>query len=370
MSAPLLVWLCGCHSSSKPPPRPPHVSTALVVQRDVPIYVDAIGQAITPQEVQVRPQVQGQLLEAYVQQGAIVKEGDLLYIIDPRPYQALLDQAQSQMRRDLALLEIAEKTVERYKQVIEEDFISALAYEQYESNAQAAKAQVELDRAAIAAAQLNVDFCRVLAPVSGKISSFNVNVGNILTAYDVNFLTIIRPFNPIDISFSLPQQQFEMIRAEQGNEGFWPFVATLPEKPQVQVEGKTYFIDNAINQNTGTILLKGRCANQSWDFWPGEFVRVKVLKKIAQRAFMVPPGAVLMGRNGPYLYVVGAGSKATVRNVAVLTRTDDYVAFESAEIKEGDVVIVDGQINIAPGSLVTATLIGEPKRAFQEDVKA
>ncbi len=144
-----------------------------------------------------------------------------------------LDEAIAQLAHDQALLVYAEKTVERYKKVVEDNFISKLTYEQYESTAAAARAQVELDKAAITAAQINVDYCQVVAPVSGKISYFNVDVGNILAVDDPNQITVIRPFSPIDITFSLPQQQFELIRHVQGDAGEWKFVATLPENPNI-----------------------------------------------------------------------------------------------------------------------------------------
>jgi membrane fusion protein, multidrug efflux system len=325
-----------------------------VQQRDIPIYIDAIGQVIPTVTVNIRPQVAGKLIKTYIMQGAIVKEGDVIYEMDPRPYQALLDEAVAQLAHDKALLEYAEQAVLRYKKVLEDDFISILNYEQYVSNAEAARAQVELDKAAIVAAQINLDFCKIVAPVSGKISFFNVDVGNILAIDDPNQITVVRPFSPIDITFSLPQQQFELIRHEQGDDGEWKFVAALPESPDHPFDGTTYFIDNQINQNTGTILLKGRLPNVNRELWPGEFIRVKVLYKMAPGALIVTPSAVLIGKDGPYIYTVDKDGKAAAENVAVLTRTEEYIAIQSAQVHSGDTVIVDGQINVAPGIIVNA----------------
>lgn len=349
-----MVVLCmtGCKNKVKPVRPNPNVTTAVVEQRNVPIYIDAIGQAIPPVTVQVRPQVQGKLIATYIQQGDIVNAGDVLYTIDPRPYQDALDQAKAQLVHDEALLLYAEQTVKRYKSVVEQDFVSILTFEQYESSAAAAKAQVELDKAAVATAQLNVDFCNIVAPVSGKISYSAVDVGNVLIAYDTNAITVIRPFNPIDISFSLPQQHFELIRRVQGNAGLWPFIATLPESPKINYEGVTYFLDNQVDQNTGTILLKGRLKNMDRELWPGEFMRVKVLHMMAPNALVVPPGTILIGKDGPYLYVMDQDNKVSTHNVKVLIRTDEYIAIESAELKGGDVVVVDGQVNITPGITV------------------
>jgi len=343
-----LLALSSCKKSSNQKTGPT-VSVAAVIQCDVPIYVDAIGQAISPVTVQLRPQVAGKLLATYIQQGDIVKEGQLLYKVDPRPYQAILDEAKAQLVHDTALLEYANKTVERFKPVVEDDFVSILTFEQYVSNARAAQAQVELDQAAIQAAQINVDFTSVVAPVSGKVSQFVVDVGNIVAVDDPTAIVSIKPFSPIDILFSLPQQQLEKIRKVQGNEGKWDFIAVLPEDPDKKVDGTTYFIDNQVNQNTGTILMKGRLANTDWQFWPGEFVKVQVLYRTVQDAFIVPPGAILMGKGGPYIYTIDADGKAKATNVDVLTRTDEYIAFTSPDIHKGDLAITDGQIKIAPG---------------------
>lgn len=350
-----IIAIAGCSKEPDKKRPSPTVAIAIVQQRDVPIYIDAIGQVVPQVEVQVRPQVQGMLIKAHIQEGALVKEGDILYNIDPRPFIAALKEAKSQLKHDQALLEIAEKTVERYKTVVEDDFISKLTYEQYEASAAAARAQVELDKASIEIAQLNLNYCNVTAPITGKISYFNIDVGNILSAYDPNAITTIRPFEPIDISFSLPQQYFEMIRKVQGNKDGWPFIAILPESPQIKHEGKTYFIDDQVDQNTGTIILKGTLSNKHWQLWPGEFVKVNVLYKVAQQAFVVPPGAILIGKDGPYLYTLDQDNKVVPHQLKILTRTEDFVAFESKTIQKGDRTVIDGQINIAPG-IVAAVL--------------
>jgi len=342
----------GCYKKQQQKPPAPRVTTTSIKQQTIPIYIDAIGQVISMATVYIRPQAAGKLVKAYIEQGAIVNEGDILYEIDPRPYQALLDESLAQLKHDQALLEYAEKVVQRYKEVVEDDFIAILNYEQFVSNAEAARAQVALDKAAITTAQINLDFCKIVAPMSGKISYFNVYVGNILAVDDPNQITILLPLSPIDITFSLPQQQFELIRHEQGDAGKWQFVATLPENPTHPFEGTTYFIDNQIDQNTGTILLKGRFSNEDRTLWPGEFMRVKVLYKMAPEALIVPPSAVLIGKDGPYIYTVDKERKAINKNVTVLTRTEEYVAIHSAQVHAGDTVIVDGQINVAPGLLV------------------
>ncbi len=354
----LTLGVYSCKQASKKK-HPPHVVVAKVAQRDVPIYVDAIGQSISPVSVDIKPQVTGKLISTYIQQGDIVKKGDIIYQIDPRPYQAVLEEAKAQLEHDLALLEYAEKTVASYKPIVDEDFIAVLTFEGYLSNAAAARAQVELDRAAITAAQINVEFCDIVAPISGKISYFVIDVGNVLILENPTAITTIKPFDPIDILFSLPQQQLEMIRAVQGNEGKWKFTVVLPEHPDKKIEGTTYFIDNQVNQNTGTILMKGKLNNENWEFWPGEFVKVQVLHRIAPNAFVVPPGGVLIGKDGPYIYTVDSEQMTSVHNVKVLIRTDEYIAFDASDVCEGDTIVIEGQLNIAPGMKVKTSEVGK-----------
>ncbi len=347
--------LTGCFKKkSTPKPPPPQVTTTEVKQEEVPIFIDAIGQVIPPVTVNIRPQVNGKLIKTYIQQGDIVLEGNVIYEIDPSPYQAVLDEAIAQLKHDQALLSYAEETVLRYKKVVEDDYISILNYDQFVTNEVAAREQVELDKAAVRAAEINLNWCKIVAPVSGKISFFNVDVGNILVIDDPNQITVIRPFSPIDIEFSLPQQQFEMIRQVQGNEGQWKYEAALPENPNHIIKGTTYFIDNQIDQNTGTILLKGRLPNEDRFLWPGEFIKVKVLYKMAPDALIVPPSSVLIGKDGPYIYTVDKEGIAKAINVGVLTRTEQYIALQSDNVHAGDTVIVDGQINVAPGIKVNA----------------
>lgn len=350
----IFFLLSGCQSSPRPQAPPPKVATATVKQSDIPLYIDTIGQAVSPVVVNIRPQVSGKLVSVYVKEGGVVEQGDLLYSIDPRPYQAILDQASAKLEYDLTLSKYADQVVERYKTIVEEDFISVLTYEEYVSNAQAAKALLEQDRAAVRAAEINLAFCQIQAPVSGKISYFNVDVGNVVVIDDPNALTVIRPSTPIYVSFSLPQHYFEKIREEQGDEGHWKFAAYLPEHPEEIFTGTTFFMDNQINPNTGTILLKGEFDNRKKEIWPGAFLKVKVLYKVALQAFSLPPGGILIGKSGPYVYAVNGEQKAETHQVSVLMRADEYVAFTSSTLQQGDTVIIDGQINVAPGVVVDA----------------
>jgi len=354
----LFILLCfvftGCGKKAKPVNPPPAVTVAEIQRQDVPVYFDSIGLAVPTSVVPVRPLVGGKLIMTYVKEGDEVEQGQLLYTVDPRPFQDALVQAEANLTKDEALLKYAKKTEERYKSVVEEDYISKLSFEQFQTNTSSAAAQITFDQAAIAEAKLNLEFCDIVAPIAGKISYFNVYVGNIVVASDTNAITTIRPFSPIDISFSLPQTQFELVRQAQGNTKDWDFIANLPEDPKTIYAGKTTFIDNQLDQDTGTILIKGRIPNKGRPIWPGAFLNVKVMQRMAKQALTVPPGAVLVGKDGPYLYTLDKDNKVWPQNVTVITRNEGYIAIESDKLHPGDKVISDGQINIAPGMLVKA----------------
>ncbi len=348
----LSLFMSGCGREIKVTRPPPSVSVSEIGQMDVPVYFDSIGIAVPTSTVPVRPQVGGKLLVTYVKEGDDVEEGQLLYTIDPRPFKDALDIAEANLTKNEALLKYAKKTEERYATVVEQDYVSKLSFEQYQTNTLAAAAQVISDKAAVSNAKLNLDFSNVVAPIAGKISNFNIYVGNIVIADDPIALTTIRPFSPIDISFSLPQSQFDLVRQAQGDRGIWNFIAISPEDPKKIYEGKSWFIDNQINQDTGTLLIKGSLPNYTREIWPGMYLRIKVLQKMVPNALTVPPGAILIGRDGPYLYTMDAEHKVTPINVNVITRNEEYIAVTSDQLQPGMQVVYDGQINVAPGMQV------------------
>jgi multidrug efflux system membrane fusion protein len=348
----LICALASCEKAVKPERPLPAVSTAKVVKENVPVYVDSIGQVIPTITVQIRPQVGGKLITTYIKQGDEVKENQLLYEIDPRPFKAALEQAQAQLKKNQALLSYAKKTEERYAKVVEEDYISKLAFEQYQSNTLAATSQVAADEAAVKQAKINLEFTKIYAPVAGKISSFVIDVGNVVVADDPTAITVIRPHSYVDIAFAIPQHQFELVRRFQGDHGEWKFIATLPESPQNPHEGTSFFINNELSADTGTILIKGQVPNFERKLWPGEYVKVKLLQNVAENAKIVPPGTVLIGKDGPYVYVLNSDNTVSVKQVKVIYRSEEFIAVDSEELKENDTVITDGQINIAPGTKV------------------
>lgn len=340
-------------SCSSPPPkqelsRPVVVETA--TQEDVPIFLETIGNAYASITVELRPEVQGKVIETHIKQGQSVKKGELLYSIDPQIYKANLARAKANLQKNQALLEFAKQKLERYSQLKEKDFVAAIALEELEGNVKSLKAQIASDLADLELAKINYDRSFIRSPVNGRISQFKIDIGNVVQAYDPNALTEILVIEPIEIRFSFPQKDFLEIQ-KYFREGNLAFNVILPDESFLEEEGEVSFIDNKIDLASGTILLKGRVPNAKQKVWPGAFVRVRVYLTIKKGATIVPQDSVQIGQKGPYVFVIDKDQKADLRLVRTGQKIGRNIVIEEG-IKPGEAVVVDGQINLRPGTKV------------------
>lgn len=358
-----IVFTCSLLGCSSPPQKPETVLPVTigdVVVEDVPITIEVIGNVYSLQTVQVRPQVGGVVTEAYVKQGQYVKKGDPLYQIDPRPYQAALEQAKAALIKDIAALTFAELRVARYADLTKEDYFAKINYEQFQTDAQASKGQVLSDEANVALAELNLEWSKPVSPIDGKISQYLIDPGNIVIANDLNALTDIRQITPADIRFNVTQKDFVEVQKALKN-GLLKFEAIMPQYPELPREGKIYFVDNHIDLNTGTVLLKGTVTNEDEMFWPGEFVRVRLYLRVEPNALLVSEEAVQIGQEGPFLYVYDpVTSKVEYRKVVKGEKWNRMFIIEDG-IKPGEKVVLKGQVNLRPGSKVFIADASEKK---------
>lgn len=349
----LMVFLfTGCvdHKKKQEEPSFP-VEIGDVIQKDVPIFIEAIGNVYSLQSVDIRPQVGGIILEAYVKQGQYVKKGDPLYKIDPRPYQATLDQAKATLIKDLATQTYSDIQVKRYADLVKQDFISKLNYDQYVSTLDSAKAQVLSDQAAVRTAEINLEWCVPVSPIDGKISQYNIDPGNLVIANDTTALTNIRQINPADIRFNIPQKDF--IRVQKAMQsGILKFEVILPQDEKHPREGHIYFIDNHIDLTTGTILLRGTVPNENEMFWPGEFIRIRLQLRIQPNALLVSEEAVGIGQDGPFVYVYNPETSRVEYRKVVKGETIDHLTLIEKGIALGEKVVLKGQVNLRPGRKV------------------
>lgn len=346
-----LLWtFSGCSKKEKEEIKYP-VTVADVIQKDTPIFIESIGNAYSLYTVQIRPQVGGIIIDAHVKQGQVVKKGDLLYKIDPRPFQAALDQAKGALIKDQATLRLAEVTAKRYADLVQKDFISKLNYEQYVANIDTAQGQVLIDQAAVAIAQINLDWTTVLSPIDGKISQFNIDPGNLVVPNDTNALTDLRSISPADIRFYVNQTDYIAVQKAM-RENQLKFEVYMPQNPDNIREGKIYFYDNHLDLSTGTILIKGTVPNEDEYFWPGEFVRVRLQLRVQPNALLVPEEAIQYGQKGSFVYVFNPEtSTVDYRSIVKGERVGKMFLIENG-LEPGEKVVTRGQVNLRPNAKV------------------
>lgn len=347
----MVAVLGGCSQKKAPPPPSYPITITEAIEKSTPIYVEAIGNVYSLQTIAVRPQVSGIIEKAHVKQGQYVKKGDVLYTIDPRPYQAVLDQAKANLSKDEAALKLAKITVERYKDLVSKDYVSKLNFETYQTNVSLDEAQIEVDKALVDQAQINLDYTTITTPIDGKISQYNIDPGNLVVANDPNTLTTIREITPADIRFNITQQDFVSVQKAM-HDKVLKFEVILPQDKEHPREGKIYFVDNNIDLTTGTILLRGTVENTDEFLWPGEFVRVRLQLKVYPDAILVPEEAVQIGQKGTFVYIYHPeNSTVEYRPVVRGARHEKRVILEQG-VKVGEKVVVTGQVNLRPDAKV------------------
>ena len=335
------------------------VTVAQVEKKNVPQQVTAIGTVEPMQTVQVRTQVTGTLVGVHFREGQEVKRGDLLFTLDPRPYQAALAQAQSAVARDRAKLLDAESNARRLTELAQKEYVTAQQAESARADAASLKATVAADEAAVEQARLNLAYCTIRAPVTGRTGSVLVHAGNVVKANDI-VLVVIDQLQPIYVSFSVPERVLPQVRARAGEQ--LPVVARLSDQKPGEVpesgairgeaaQGTLTFVDNAVNSLTGTILLKATFPNTDETLWPGSFAMATVTLGELRDAVVAPSQAVQRGQQGQYVFVVKQDGTVESRPVTVSLQDDRQSVIEKG-LAPGEVVVTDGQLRLAPGARV------------------
>lgn len=347
-----LLILGGCKRNiHKPEERTFPVTIADVQQRDVPIFIESIGNVYAQQIVQVRPQVGGIVLKVFVEEGQYVKKDDPLYQIDPRLYKDRLDAAKATLVKDIAALKFAQIRVDRYAELVKKDYFSKLNFDQYTTEVDAAKGQVSIDEADIALAELNLEWTTLTSPIDGKISLFKIDPGNLVAANDPNALTDIRQITPAEIRFNVTQKDFVAVQKAR-TEGTLGFEVFLPQKVDQPRSGQIFFIDNHLDLSTGTILIMGTVENQDELFWPGEFVRVRLKLGTYPNAVLVPEEAIQVGQQGSFIYVyIPETGRVEYRAVDKGEKIEQQVVIKKG-VQPFEKVVTKGQVNLKPGSKV------------------
>ncbi|MCG6963278.1 MAG: efflux RND transporter periplasmic adaptor subunit [Acidobacteria bacterium] len=348
----LLLASCSGGATGNQARGPAPVTASTAVAKDVPIVVRAIGTVEAYKTISVKAQVGGELIRMAFQEGQDVKKGTILFEIDPRPYQAALDGALADLARDQAKLSSAEDDVRRYAELVKKDYVTQQQFTQVKANADALKATVEADKAAVQNARLNLGYCTVRAPIDGRTGTILVQQGNVIKANDAPVLTL-NQVSPIYIDFSVPESDLADIR-RRASEGTLKVDATLPDQPGEPFTGQLSFIDNSVNQATGTILLKATFENRNRSLWPGQFVNLSLVLRTDTGVVVVPTQAVQRGQEGEFLYVIKPDKTVDLRTVTVGQQLDGDSVIDKG-VKAGETVVTDGQLRLYPGAKVAVT---------------
>jgi multidrug efflux system membrane fusion protein len=348
----LAVAAAGCsHSMVRSEDRPVvPVRVATAFTRTVPVQVRVIGNGEAFSTVSIKSQVNAELMEVHFQEGQFVKKGDLLFTLDRRPFDAALHQAEANLARDQAQLELAEVQAKRYANLYQAGVAPKEQADQMQANADALKAAVLADKAATEYAKLQLEYCFIYSPIDGRTGTLMVHVGNLVKANDVPVLVVINQITPIYVAFSPPEDVLPQVKKYMAL-GRLKVEAFPPDDPQRPETGFLSFVDNAVDSTTGTIRLKGTFENVSHRLWPGQFVNVALTLTEQPNAVLVPQQAVQTGQDGQFVFVVKSDQTVESRAVTV-SRTFEGDAIVEKGVHPGDVVVTDGQSGLVPGARV------------------
>jgi multidrug efflux system membrane fusion protein len=353
--AALVAYLASGTSASGtakgPAPAPVPVSVVTVAQQSMPMRIAAIGNVEPFATVSVKARVDGQIVDVGFKEGEEVREGQLLFRIDPRPYEAALRQAEATHQRDTAAAAQARSQEKRYLELLEKNFVSKDAYAQFRTNAETAEAVAAASRAAVENARLSVDYCTIRSPINGFAGKTLIQRGNLVKANDTASLIVLNQVRPVYVNFAVPEQNLDAIRTYMAR-GPLGVSAVPPGSSHQANGGRLVFVDNAVDSTTGTIRLRAQFPNQDLALWPGQYVNVAVTLFEQDAALVVPADSVQNGPQGQYVYVVKPDLTAELRQVK-LDRVDGGRAIIAAGLKPGENVVTQGQLRLGPGSKVT-----------------
>lgn len=351
-------FMSGCSKKAEPPKMMPAapVTVDTVSKRSVPIQLHAIGNVEPNTTVGIKAQIGGALSRVHFTEGQDVQKGSLLFTIDPRPFEAALKQTQATLARDRAQYENTKKDANRYAELVKKGYVSQEQYEQIRTNADALEAVVQADSELVANAKLQLQYCFIQAPVSGRTGNLLLHEGNLVKANADTPMVVINQIQPVNVTFSVPEKYLAEVRKYMtgGKLGVEAFISAEDKDP---AKGSLSFIDNTVDTTTGTIVMKASFPNQDRRLWPGQFVNIVMTLTVQQDAVVVPSAALQTGQQGQFVYVV-KGDEAELRPV---TSGVDYEGMTVIDkgVAPGEQVVTDGQIRLSPGAKIAIRTPGQ-----------
>lgn len=339
------------NAQHKPPPAVP-VTAQTVATSDFPVYLDGLGTVQPYDTVTVRSRVDGQVVNVAFRQGQMVKKGDLLVQVDPRPFQATLEQAQAKKAQDEATLRNAELDLQRAVTLAKQQAGSTQQVDTQKALVDQLTAQVNGDQASIDNAQTQLSYTTITAPLSGKVGFRQIDPGNIVHAADTNGIVTIVKLQPISVVFTAPEEQVQRIN-EALAAGAVPVTASSSDGSRVLAQGHLAVVNNQVDPASGTIQMKATFQNRDNALWPGLSVLTRLRVDTLKDVLVVPNDAIQHGPDGLFVFVVGADNKVSMRPVTAGAEGDSRTQVASG-LKAGDTIVVDGQYRLMPGTLVAA----------------
>ena len=389
------LFFLGCSNKAAQPAfdRPPApVSTTVAVAQDVPTYIDAIGKTVAREVVSIQPQVSGRITKIHFTDGANVRKGEMLFTIDPAPFEAALRQAQANVQKDIALKKQAESflaseiakanwgavQVSRYKTLVEQGVVSREQYEELratqnslDANVASARSAVnsaaesiKVDTAAVESTKVQLNYCSIRSPIDGRAGQRLVDVGNVVNpgggsssnapagggAPSSNALLVIERIDPIYADFTISQNKLAEVQLQMRANKLQTEVR-LPDETETAAIGQLTFLNNSVQDNTGTVGLRATIPNSGHRFWPGRFVNIRLVLNTIHQAVLVPSSAPQMSANGSFVYVIKQDGTAEQRQVTMGQRQGELIVVESG-VAAGEQVVIAGQLGVTPGGKV------------------
>jgi membrane fusion protein, multidrug efflux system len=331
-------------------PPAPLVTVVEATAQDVPRYLDEIGKNAAFESVNVTPQVGGRIVERHFQDGENLKKGQLLFVIDPRPYKAQLDAAQATLAQNKAALELAKIQFSRDQEIIGTKAISQQDFDTKKNAVDVGQAQVEAAEAALETAKLNLEYCYIHSPIDGRAGARLVDVGNVVQANMSSLLSIQR-IDPIYATFTITERDLPDVQKEMAHGGMKAMVRLPSDQESAARIGRVEFLDNSVQNGTGTVNLRATLANPDRHFWPGQFVDVKLVLATEKGAVLIPNQATQLSQQGPFVYVIKSDNTAELRPIKLGQRQGaDVVVIQGLNANER--VVLAGQMLVRPGGKV------------------
>ena len=353
----LVIGFSSC--AKKPTPQAPlqPVTFAVAAAESVPLTIGTFGNVVTIADVTLQAQVEGILLRYAVEEGAMVKKGDLIAQIDPAPFQAALQEAQGNLDSAKAQLANAQVTLQRQQELYKTKTIDLADLQTAEANQLQAQGAVLTAEGQLATAQINLGYCTISSPIDGKTGIYLVDAGNLVAANTTKLINI-QMIDPIYVEFTISENDFDKVR-QYFTQGELPVQANIPGAPGTKVTGQMTFIDNAITSGTGTLSLRATMPNKEAILWPGLFVDVELILTTLQNAIVIPSQCVMIGQEGPYVFVVNSDNTVTRHQLELGQRHADSTVI-SKGLNAGDHVVTAGQLGLDDGMKVGATPFQAP----------